>query len=132
MGTANASVPGGQSFSLGNATYYSQTGNPVGGTAAISARKVAPMVLIGFGNLVPRSSRHFSVNVDLGVVFQGSPNATLQLSGGACSGPASGCRDVATDSVVRANLVVEQDQLNNSLAPFRYYPVVSLTFGYKF
>ena len=130
-GTANPSVPAGQAFTLGGVTYYSQAGNPVNGTAAITARKVAPMILLGFGNLLPRSSRHFTLNLDLGVVFQGSPRSTLTLNGGACITPASGCVS-ATDPVVRANVQVEQTRINNSLSPFEYYPVVSLSFGYKF
>src|ERR1035438_796535 len=42
-GTANVSVPAGQPFTLGGATYYGQAGNPIAGTGAIGgARKVAP------------------------------------------------------------------------------------------
>lgn len=128
----NASVASGQYFTLGGVPYYSQAGNPIAGTWMIGSRKVAPMVLLGFGNLLPRSSRHFTVNFDLGVVFQGSPNAVLNLNGGACSGPGSGCVNAATNSTVQANIQSEQTSIGSGLSAFKYYPVVSLTFGYKF
>lgn len=131
-GTASVSVTGGQTFTLGGTTYYSQAGNSIAGTAAIGARTVAPMILFGFGNLLPRSSRHFTANFDLGVVFQGSASAALNLNGGACLGSGGGCVSAATDSTVHGNVLSEQATINNSLSPFKYYPVVSLTFGYKF
>jgi hypothetical protein len=129
----SASVAGGQYFTLGGVPYYSQAGNPIAGTWGIDgARKVAPMVLIGFGNLLPRSHRHFTVNFDLGVVFQGSPSAVLNLNGGACGSSGSGCLNAATDPTVRANVQAEQTSINNTLPVAKYYPVVSLTFGHKF
>src|SRR5437899_3222481 len=57
-GSAVASVPGGQPFTLGGTTFYSSSNDPVNGTGRLSVNKAAPMILIGFGNLVPRSSRH--------------------------------------------------------------------------
>lgn len=130
--TANVSAPGGTSFSLGGAHYFSQGGNPIGGTASIGSRTVAPMILFGFGNLLPRSQKHFAVNLDFGVVFQGSAKAKLNLGGGACLAANTGCLNAATDSTVQSNVVSEQIKINNSLRPFQYYPVISLTFGYKF
>jgi hypothetical protein len=133
QGTANASVAAGQSFNLNDVTYYSASSAPVTGTASIAARKVAPEVLIGFGNLLPRSARHFTANFEAGVAFQGSPNATLNLSGSACgvSGTA-GCSPIASTPAIQTNIQAEQTKINNSLAPFKYYPIVRLTFGYKF
>jgi hypothetical protein len=131
-GSANASAPSSQSFTLGGTAYYSQPGNPITGTGTIAGRKVAPMILIGFGNLLPRSAGHFTMNFDLGVVFQGSPSAALNLNGGACVGPTGGCLNASTDSTIHGNVLSEQNSINNSLVPFKYYPVVSLSFGYKF
>src|SRR4030095_5489490 len=58
-GLATASVPSSQVFSLGGVTYFSNATNPVSGEASINFRNLAPMVLAGFGNLLPRSDRHF-------------------------------------------------------------------------
>jgi hypothetical protein len=130
--TATVSVPDNQPFTLGGVTYFSQAGNDVSGAGALSTLKVAPMILVGFGNLLPRSSRHFTVNFDLGVVFQGSPKAALNLTGGVCTAPNLGCVNVGTNSVVQANVQSEQTTIDNALSIFKFYPVVSLSFGYKF
>lgn len=131
-GTGNVSVPGGQSLTLNSVTYYSAASNPVTGTAEIGARKVAPEVLLGFGNLLPRGTRHFTVNFDLGVVFQGSPNAKLNLLGSTCNTPNGTCLSISSNSSVQTNIAAEQLKVNNDLKPFQFYPVIRLTFGYKF
>lgn len=132
-GSANAAVPGGQSFSLGGETYYSGSANPVSGAGAVTFNKVAPMILIGFGNMLPRSQRHFGLNFDAGVAFEGSPKAALNLGGNACLTSAQiACLNASTDPTVQSNVQAEQTKINNSLSPFKYYPVVALTFSYKF
>ncbi len=70
--SANVSAAGGQSFSLGGANFTSDAANPLGGAGKMDFRRVAPMFLIGWGNLVPRSHRHISVNTEVGVVYPGS------------------------------------------------------------
>lgn len=135
-GSASTYVSPSQSFSLGNASYISggalnNNTVPVSGTATIGFHRVAPMLLIGYGNLLPRSSRHFSINIEAGVVFEGSPSVKLNLTGTACANFDSGCVNAATDPGVQANVVAEQNKLSNDLSPFKYYPVISLVFGYK-
>jgi hypothetical protein len=133
QGNASASVPAGQTMTLNDVMYYSSASNPVTGTGSIASRKYAPEILIGFGNLLPRSSRHFSANFEVGVAFQGSPNATLNLTGSACvNGPVTGCSPVNSNSSIQANILGEQNKINNALAPFKYYPVLRVSFGYKF
>jgi hypothetical protein len=130
--TANAFVPGGQWFNLSGTGYLSDPGNPVNGDASVALNKTAPMLLLGVGNLLPRSSRHFTVNFDFGVVFQGSPAATLNLNGSACDPRGLNCQNVATNAVIQGNIQAEQAKLNHDLRPFKYYPVLSLGFGWKF
>jgi hypothetical protein len=129
--TANASVPGGDTFTLGGTTYSSDPANPITGKGSFDFRKVAPSAMIGFGNLVPRH-RHFSFDFETGAVFQGAPRSTLQLAGNACQADGSNCVDAATDPNVQANVQAEQTKLNNKLSPFKYYPVVAFGFGYRF
>jgi hypothetical protein len=130
--TATAAVPGGQSFSLGGTTYYSDTGTPLTGSGNIKFNQVSPMATIGWGNLVPRNHGHFSVPVELGVVFQGSPKATLNLAGNVCDSPGVNCRPVATDPTVQSNILSEQTKVNNSMSFFKVYPIISVGFGYSF
>jgi hypothetical protein len=137
--TANVAVPGGQSFSLGGVTYYSEAlANPVTGNGKIDFNKAAPMATIGWGNLVPRRhNKHFSVPFELGVAFQGSPKATLNLAGNVCPTAAStstgvGCSSAATYPGLLANVQAEQTKLNNSMSFFKAYPIISVGFGYSF
>lgn len=132
QGTGSVKVAGGESITLNHFTYYSAASDPVTGTASIAARKVAPEVLIGFGNLLPRSARHFTANFDLGVVFQGSPSARLNLLGSTCNAPSTGCSPINSNPAVQANIIAQQGILNNDLKPFQFYPVIRLSFGYKF
>jgi hypothetical protein len=113
--TGNASVAGGQSFSLGGTTFYSDTADPVTGTGAIAARKLAPEIMIGFGNLLPRSTRHFTVNLEAGVAFQGSPSATLHLNGSAWASPGQSCQTIASNPTIQNDIASEQATINNSL-----------------
>jgi hypothetical protein len=129
---ANASVPGGQSFTLNGTTYVSDAANPVTGTGKLTFYKAAPMLLLGFGNLVPRSNRRFSVSFEAGAAYQGPPRAALALSGSACDFTGLNCRTISSDPTIQANVLAEQAKINKSASPFRFYPVVSIGVGYKF
>src|SRR6185295_3497319 len=125
---------GGSTLTLGNITYQSSTASPLTGTLDVKVRQAAPEILFGFGNLVP-GNRHFTINSDFGVVFQGSPNSTLALKGLACLPPNSSgptCVDAATNPIVVANTKAQQEKLNSDLAVYKYYPVFSLGIGYRF
>jgi hypothetical protein len=134
-----AGVTGGQSFTLGNNTYISNPADPVSGNAKIDFSKngVSPMLTAGVGNLLRRSGRRFSMHFEGGVIFQSAPRAVLNLGGSAC---VSGvCQSVATTPQIQNDIVAEQNKINNGTEPYnvmhkvlRYYPVVSIGFGYRF
>src|SRR6266852_4111196 len=69
--SAKVSVSGGQTFTLSNTTYLSDAADPVSGTGKLTVYKAAPMLLLGIGNLVPRSNRHFSTSFEIGAAYQG-------------------------------------------------------------
>ena len=129
--TANASVPGGQAFTLNNVTYLSDAADPVAGTGKLSLSKAAPMVLIGLGNLVPRS-HHFSTTFEVGAAYQGPPRIGLNLTGSVCDTTGIFCRSIASDPTVQSNIAAEQSKLEKKASPFRFYPVISFGIGYKF
>ena len=131
--TAKASVPGGQSFTLGGTDFMSDSTNPVTGSGKINFNRAAPMATIGWGNLVPRrESKHFSVPFEIGIAFQGSPKAALNLTGNVCDPSGINCRSVATDPLVQSKILSEQTKINNDLSAFKVYPIISVGFGYKF
>jgi hypothetical protein len=130
-GEATARVPGGDSFSLGDATFFSNRTDPVTGSGTVKLGKASPMLLLGFGNLLPRR-RHFAVNFEFGVVFQTAPDVHLSLNGSTCTAQGNICQSVTGNSDVQSHMLAEQNKISDDLKVFRYYPVVSLGFGYKF
>jgi hypothetical protein len=130
---ANASVPASQSFTLGGTSYISDPANPITGTGRIGFNSVAPTLMLGWGNLVPRSeNKHISIPFEVGMMFQGSPKATLNLTGNVCDSTGANCHNVSGDSVFQSNVIAQQTKLNNDMSFFKVYPVISLGFGYKF
>jgi hypothetical protein len=133
--TANVSVPGGQTFTLGGTQYESSTANPLLGTGNLTFNKVAPEFLFGPGNLVPRGHRHWSVTFEAGIAYQGAPKTVLSLTGSACTPPNSSgptCQNAATNSSIQANVQSQQASINHDTSFFRIWPVLTVGFGYSF
>jgi len=85
-----------------------------------------------FRNTAKEIESRISVLVELGVALQGSPRASLALAGSVCDSPGFNCRAIASDPTVRANVMSEQGKINNSMAFFKAYPIISVGLGYKF
>ena len=138
--TGLASVPGGQSFTLGDQTYFSSLADPVTGNATFefNKRNVSPMITTGWGNLVTRGEGRFSFNIEGGLIFGNSPNATLNLSGNTCVTPSGPCQNIATNPLVQDDIRAEEAKFNTGAAPYnqisnvlKFYPVVSIGIGYR-
>lgn len=112
-GSATVSIPGGQSSALIGSQYYSSVASPVAGSGSLAfPRKTAPELLIGFGNLLPRSRRHVAFNFEAGVAYQGSPGVTFNLAGTACDSTGKICQNIAANPTIQANIVSEQNKIN--------------------
>lgn len=79
----------------------------------------APYAGLGFGN-ASRGGRLF-LSLDLGVIFQGSPEAKLTATG-----------PVADTPQFRTDAQAEVAELNADLRRYRYYPVLALGIGLRF
>lgn len=139
----NISIPGGQTFTIGGMTYESgdatSANGPVTGNLTVKFNRVAPEILIGTGNLVPRGHRrHWSLNEDFGFEYEGSPKIGFALAGSACLPPASAgplCVNAATDPLVLTHIAAQQAKYNrNASAKFYYslWPVFSTGVSYSF
>jgi hypothetical protein len=73
--TAGLLVPSGKNFNLDHSTFRSDPTDPIRGNAAITFEKVAPAFLLGWGNLIPRRSRHFSFPFEFGFHIMASPSS---------------------------------------------------------
>lgn len=80
----------------------------------VTFKKTAPYLGIGWSGRASQTG--FSFKSDFGILFQGSPMATLS----------------STDPVLNQQLATEQANLNNSLSSFKRYPVISIGLGYAF
>lgn len=132
-GNATASVPAGRTFTLGNQDYTSDPSNPVRGTAAITfERRVAPSLMLGWGNVAPRGGRRWSIPFELGVVFTQDPKAALSLSGNACDTRGLGCRSIATDAGLQAEVRTQETEINDNLDILKVIPVFSIGVAFSF
>lgn len=129
--SANAIIPANKTFTLGGHTYYSDPSNNATANGHINFNQAAPMVTLGWGNLVHRDRKRFTVSFEIGAAFQGSPKSNLNFAGNVCDAPGVNCRSAASDPSVQSNVISEQAKINKSLAPFKVYPMISLGFGYK-
>jgi len=106
------------SYSIGNSTYTAAQIGSV--TANIDFKTMVPYLGIGWGNAVGKDKR-LGIVFDLGIVYQGSPDVSMQATG-----------LVASDPTFQADLAREEQELQNDVDEFKYYPVVSLGISYKF
>jgi hypothetical protein len=130
--SATAAVPGGQTFTTGGTTYESDPATPVNGSAKMSFVKVSPSLMVGIGNLIPRNGRHFSILFEAGAAYQGSARVALNLTGSVCDTTGVNCRSISSDPTVQANIQAQQVKIQKDVNPYRFYPVVSIGFGFNF
>lgn len=129
----SATIPARETISVDDVDYLSTAANPIRSVGAITVASTRPALVIGWGNLVPRT-RRFSVPVELGVVFQGAPTARLNFTGTACAPNGQNCRDMATDPTIQGHVRNEEARLNDDLGlgALRFYPVLSLGVAFRF
>jgi hypothetical protein len=128
------------SFKLNGQEYYPANNvSAITGNGKIDFNAVSPTVTIGFGNIVSRKpNKHFTVPVEFGVAFQGSPKAHLNFANAVlCTSPGvpptdPSCQATATYTTIQTNIAAEQNKINNDLTVIKAYPIFSIGFGYKF
>lgn len=103
-------------YNINGTMYNSSGGDSI--TSSVEFNKVAPY--LGFGWSGHPKNKGFSFSSDFGILFQGSPKASVT---------ASGAWGGANTSQLTADA---QNQLNTDLKNFKIYPVVSFGIGYAF
>ncbi len=102
-------------YTIGSQTYTSnQVGSLNGG---VDFKPNAPYLGLGWGNA---TGRRIGFALDLGVVFQGSPDVSL-----AATGP------IASDANFQQNMNQEVQNVEDDLKNFKYYPVVALGITFR-
>ncbi len=129
--SAPASVAPGQTFELGTQTFVNSIDDPVNGSASIVyPHSYAPMVLFGFGNIIPRSGRHFSFPIEFGAAYTGAAQISVALTGTACV--TNGCVSFGTNSQAQSFVKQEVQKLNNDVKPYPFFPIVTMGMAYHF
>jgi hypothetical protein len=129
--SAIAAVPAGQSFSLGDQTYLNSVTDPVKGTmSVVYPRNFSPVLLLGFGNILPRTDRRLSIPIEFGVAYTGTPTINVNLTGTACNN--GGCASFANNAEAQASLQQEIQKINEDLKKLPVYPILSLGLAYHF
>jgi hypothetical protein len=105
-------------YEIGDQTY---TGNQIGTlNGEIDFNDFAPYAGLGW-NTAFGKDRHWGFIFELGVMFQGSPEADLTATGPIASQP-----DFMTE------LAKEEDNLQDDLDDFNLYPNISIGLSYRF
>jgi hypothetical protein len=111
-------------FTFNGQTYITSDVGSVDGK--IKFRKVAPYLGVGWGNPVAKD-KGWGMSADLGILFQGAPEAHLTATCGATVATApGGC------AALQSNVAAEEASVNDSLSSYKYYPVARIAVTYKF
>lgn len=130
-GSAHAVVPAGNSFDMGDGTYVSNASDPITADAALKlGNSLSPMLTFGFRSILPRRWR-FTMPVEFGAVYTGTPKFTLNMSGSACD-QNNQCGNLATDAEAQRDLEKERQSWNDTISQIKAYPIVSIGLGYRF
>ena len=124
------SVPGGNSFSMGDLSLTSNAANPVtGNESLVFTRSVLPSLTFGFRNMLARKERHWSVPLELGAAYTGHYSAQINLLGSVCymghCGPTS-------NAMVQASVVQQQNSLGETMKRYQILPIVMSGVSYRF
>ncbi len=103
---------------IGDETFTADEIGTLNGEIGFDA--LAPYLGVGYGATLLEGT--FSVGFDLGVMYQGQADVDLSSEGGTLSGSA----------VVNENLAREEDEVEDDLEAFAFYPVIGLAATYRF
>jgi len=105
----------GGTYTLGGTTYSAADVGSLTGTVK-SGNSAAPYLGIGYGRVAGAGVNFYA---DLGVMFQGTPKATLTATCGPATTP-------ALCSQIQVSTAIEAVDLQDSIKSFKYYPVASI------
>lgn len=128
-GNAISAVGTGEgAYTIGDQTYVVGPTDTLRATADVDlGSSVAPYVGIGWGH-APSNKGGLLLSFDIGVFFQGTPDANLAVTGTANNGSA----DFTSDPTLQAEVRKEEQNLQNDLSDYEAFPVLSFGIGWRF
>lgn len=103
---------------IGNETFAASDVGTLQGDVTYDV--IAPYLGFGYGATLLEGA--LSVGFDMGVMYQGAADVDLDAEGGALQGSA----------VLEDNLALEEQDLEDDLDDYRFYPVIGLAVIYRF
>ncbi len=129
--TGKAKPKNGQ-YTINNNTYTAQQLGRL--DASLTFKKFAPYIGLGWGGKLDNSG--WSWNFDIGVMYHGTPKATLTpVRGSALAHNGDPAHDAAVDNTwnnLVSDVQKEENTINKDIKKYKFYPVVSLGFVYRF
>lgn len=131
--TARLNLQPGKTLTIEGADYTTDATNPFRGTAHSELRPVAPVLTVGWGNLIPRNYHHrWSFPIEIGAAYEGAPTVHVSFTGNVCTA-GQGCRPAASDAGFNQNLNTALRDVNSNLNRYaRFLPIISAGVGYRF
>lgn len=128
--TLSSLIPAGKTIDIDDVPYQSSSSNPIKVAGEVSFKSGKPGVTIGFGNIA--GGHRVTVPFELGVIFASAPVGKLSFTGTACQSNGSNCKDIATDATIQSHVKAQELDLNDTIRPFRFYPVLTLGLSFRF
>ncbi len=107
---------GAGTYTFNGTTYTAAQAGSV--NANVSFNSIAPYIGFGWGDGGSGAGLHFTS--DFGVMYQGSPSASITATG------------AAADPALAKDVAAAQSQLQSDLNSFQWYPVIQLGLVYRF
>ena len=105
-------------FIIDDIAYSTEDVGDLDGT--IDFNDISPYLGIGWGNAVGENKR-LCFFIDLGVLFQGSPQVEMSATG-----------SIASDPEFQRHLKNEEKEIEDETENFKFYPVIAIGIAYKF
>ena len=112
-------------YDFGGMTYNAS--DIASATGVIDFKSIAPYLGIGWGSSPDKVRKSFSFNADLGILFQGSPDVSLNVS---CV--ATICNSLNDLKNLNDAVAREETELQDELDDYKIYPVLSLGASWSF
>jgi hypothetical protein len=131
--TASINLQPGKAITIEGVQYTTDAANPFRGKAHSEVSPIAPVLTVGWGNLIPRNyHKRLTFPIEIGVVYEGPPTAHATTSGDICT-PDQGCRLASSDPGFNQNLTTALNDVNSNLDRYaRFFPIVSTGVAYRF
>jgi hypothetical protein len=131
--TARLNLLPGNTITIEGTDYTTDSTNPFRGTGRSKISPVAPVLTVGWGNLIPRNYHsRWSFPSEIGAVYEGPPRAEVSLTGDVCTA-GQGCMPAASAPGFQQNLNTALRDVNSNLDRYaRFFPVISAGVGYRF